>query len=314
MDDVIERAAHRAGSIDTIDADTYFQWLQLAYKARAAGEDVVVALRAAGTPDADAQAIACGLDLPDEPRSVPAAAARIVSDGLPDHGIDERRSITRRVGRPSSRVRYGRRVAVGAALIAVAAGGVLALIHRPSERRAAPPARPASQQHAAAAIENRPTSIPRQQRDSERASPSESPPALTKHARPLSRDTSLKQTDDAPAHTTPAPAPMGAARPESCPPGVDRLGCPGAAGRIERESSCPNGFSRAGSSCVPAAMPQHAHAIPTGFGWECDVGFIQTGRICTKLRVPPNAHVDFTGRSWECDSGYELAGESCRPS
>ncbi|MET3214066.1 UNVERIFIED_ORG: hypothetical protein ABIC48_001809 [Burkholderia territorii] len=312
MDDVIECAAHRAGSIDTIDADTYFQWLRLAYTARDAGEDVIVTLRAAGTPEADAQAIACGLDLPDEPRSVPAAGARIVSDGLPDHGIGERRSITRRDGRPSSRVRYGRRVAVSAAFIAVAAGGVFALIHHPSERRAASPARAPGQQHATAAIENRPTSIPRQQRDSRRASSLESPPALTKHGRPLSRDTSLKQTDDTPAHTMPAP--MGAARLESCPPGVDRLGCPGAAGRTERESSCPNGFSRAGSSCVPTALPQHAHAIPTGFGWECDVGFIQTGRSCTKVRVPPNAHVDFTGRSWECDSGYERAGESCRPS
>ena len=75
MDDVIERAVHRADSIDTIDADTYFEWLQLAYTARGAGEDVIVTLRAAATPDADAQAIACGLDLPDEPRSVPAAAA-----------------------------------------------------------------------------------------------------------------------------------------------------------------------------------------------------------------------------------------------
>lgn len=314
MDDVIERAVHRADSIDTIDADTYFEWLQLAYTARGAGEDVIVTLRAAATPDADAQAIACGLDLPDEPRSVPAAAARIVSDGLPDQGISERRSIARRDGRPSSLARYGRRVAVGAALIALAAGGVFALIRGPSERLAAPPARPAGQQHAAAAIENRPTSIPRQQRNSGRTSPSESPTALTKHAPPLSRNTSLKQTDDAPAHTTPPPVPMDAARPESCPRGVDRLGCPGAAGGTERESSCPNGFSRAGSSCVPAAMPQHAHAVPTGFGWECDVGFIQTGRGCTKLRVPPNAHVDFTGRSWECDSGYERADESCRPS
>ncbi|WP_423394247.1 hypothetical protein [Burkholderia sp. LMG 21824] len=313
MNDAIERAAHRTGSIDTIDADTYFQWLRLAYTARDAGDDVIVALRSAGTPNADAEAIACSLDLPDDPRFAPAVAARTVSDGLPDHGIGERLSLTRRDGHPSSRERY-RWIAACAALVAFAAGGIFALLHRPHERPTAASVRPAGQQHAAAAIANRPTPIPRQQRDSGRAQSSESPPALTKHARPLSPHTSLKQTVNAPALATPAPTPVEAARPESCPPGVDRLGCPGAPGVTERESACPNGFSRAGSSCVPIAIPQHAHAIPTDFGWECDVGFIQTGRSCTKLRIPHNAHVDFTGRSWQCDAGYERAGESCRPS
>ncbi|MEK2603999.1 hypothetical protein [Burkholderia arboris] len=314
MDNVMERATHRAESSDTIDADTYFQWLRLAGTARDAGTDVIGALRSAGTPKADADAIACGLTLPDGIRSAPAVATPIVSDGLPDHGIVERRSITQRDRRASSRVGYGRRIAAGAAVIALVAGATLALIHRPSTRLAEAPGRPAGQRPAAATIESHPAPIAHQQRDSGRPERSESPPTLTERARSQSRPTPLKQTVNAPVLDTRPPMQMEAPRPESCPPGVDRLGCPGASRQTEHESPCPNGLSRTGSSCVPAAIPQHAHAIPTGFGWECDAGFIQTGGSCARLRVPPNAHVDFTGRSWECDSGYERVGESCRPS
>jgi len=310
----IEFAKHRSGAVDTIDADTYFQWLRLAYAARDAGDDVIAALRSAGTPSADAQAITCGLDMLDDRRSGPALAANVVSDGLPDHGIDERRSLTQRDTRLSSRTRSGLRIAAGGALVALMTVGTVALVHRPSERPAVASVRPTGPGQATAAIESRPEPIPRQQGDTLRARPSAPTPEVAARTHPISRHTPPKQTNDATAPDTAAPISTDPPRPESCPPGVDRLGCSNALGRAELESPCPIGFSRVGSSCVPTAIPQHAHAVPTGFGWECDVGFIQTGRSCTKLRVPSNAHVDFTGRSWECDSGYERAGESCRPS
>lgn len=109
----------------------------------------------------------------------------------------------------------------------------------------------------------------------------------------------------------PAPTRLTSLHPESCPPGVDRLGCP-TVSSDEHRVSCPYGSRPSGVVCEKVAVPRHAHFEPTGFGWECDAGFIQSGSACAQLQVPAHAHLDLTGRAWKCDSGYEQRGEDCQ--
>lgn len=85
--------------------------------------------------------------------------------------------------------------------------------------------------------------------------------------------------------------------PESCPPGVDRLGCPGAA------MSPP--------SSTGHIVPPHAHYEATGFGWECNIGYVQHGDACVALHVPVHAHLDISGHGWFCDDGFIQREDVC---
>lgn len=314
MENGIKLSPHRGAYSESIDANTYFQWLQRACAARDAGVDVIASLLSIGVPDADAEAIALGFGLPDDTHSAPPVATGVVSEGLSDHGFTERRISMHRHARAPSRVRSRRRLAIGAALIVLTAGSAFALLHRKVESPSATPAKLARPGQVSPVTKGNSPDASHQRGHTTLPQVSAPHSAAATHARSTSRRMASKQMDIAYPPDAPSPVPMNSARPESCPPGVDRLGCPGAHGNAAREAPCPNGFRRSGQSCDPVAIPLHAREVATGFGWECNSGYIQTGRTCTKLRVPPNAHVDFTGRSWECDPGFERASESCRPS
>ncbi|REG49565.1 hypothetical protein B0G80_5945 [Paraburkholderia sp. BL6669N2] len=101
----------------------------------------------------------------------------------------------------------------------------------------------------------------------------------------------------------------------SCPPGVDRLGCPQASGnpyaRGAYSQTCPPGYQRDPTGCVMAAMPPHAHRQGDAGGWVCDFGFARTGDVCAAPVTPPNAHLANTSVGWECDRGFHLIADRC---
>ncbi|MGF6465130.1 hypothetical protein [Paraburkholderia youngii] len=117
-----------------------------------------------------------------------------------------------------------------------------------------------------------------------------------KRASSLSSGSDISATIDVVQPSWPRPA----SHPESCPLGVDRLGCPGAA------TSLP--------SAARLTVPVHAHYEATGFGWECNAGYVQKDDACSPMHVPPRAHLDVSGHGWFCDDGFVSNGETCVPS
>lgn len=95
----------------------------------------------------------------------------------------------------------------------------------------------------------------------------------------------------------PSVSPQPSSHPESCPPGVERLGC--------------RGGTRSQPSPTGTPVPSHAHDETTGLGWECNVGYVQKGDACIALRVPAHAHLDISGHGWFCDDGFVPNGEEC---
>lgn len=116
------------------------------------------------------------------------------------------------------------------------------------------------------------------------------------------RPSSLSAGGDIPMTSTASPSfsLQPTSHPESCPPGVDRLGCPGAA------MSPP--------SSAGYAVPSHAHDEATGFGWECNAGYVQKEGACRPMHIPAHAHLDVSGHGWFCDIGFAPNGETCVPS
>ncbi|CAH2904094.1 MAG: hypothetical protein PCALPYG88_7175 [uncultured Paraburkholderia sp.] len=104
-------------------------------------------------------------------------------------------------------------------------------------------------------------------------------------------------------------------QPGSCPPSVDRLGCPGsyspANGTRSATSTCPPGYQRDPTGCVMPAMPLHAHRIAGYVGWACDIGYARAGDGCSQVVVPVNAHPTDTASGWGCNFGYHLTGDRC---
>jgi len=138
------------------------------------------------------------------------------------------------------------------------------------------------------------------------------------HAGPSLRSPESHRPQKAPAvssHNEPPTVPetsrLASLHTESCPPGVDRLGCPATSGG-EHRLSCPYGWRVSGDACEKVSVPRHAHFEATGFGWVCDSGFIQSGSACTQVQIPAHAHLDATGRAWECDTGFEQQGSNCQ--
>ncbi|MDR6412374.1 UNVERIFIED_ORG: hypothetical protein ABIC62_005834 [Burkholderia sp. 1595] len=115
------------------------------------------------------------------------------------------------------------------------------------------------------------------------------------------RPSSLLASGDIPmtGAASPSFSPQPTSHPESCPPGVDRLGCPGAA------TSPP--------SSAGLIVPPHAHYEATGFGWECNAGYVQKEGACSPMHVPAHAHLDVSGHGWFCDIGFAPNNETCLP-
>ena len=69
----------------------------------------------------------------------------------------------------------------------------------------------------------------------------------------------------------------------SCPPGVDRLGCPNTP-RQPYPTYCPAGSTFGPNGCVPLAMPANAHRVSDDGQWQCDDGYLRYGAICIPIR------------------------------
>ena len=113
-----------------------------------------------------------------------------------------------------------------------------------------------------------------------------------------------------PAATTAAGADAPVNTP-SCPPGVDRLGCPNSSAQRVR-NDCPAGMTTGPAGCVPMAMPPNAHRVSDDGQWQCDDGFVRFGAVCMAIQsTPSNAHLTGTGMNWECNTGYRRLGNTC---
>jgi hypothetical protein len=98
---------------------------------------------------------------------------------------------------------------------------------------------------------------------------------------------------------------------QSCPPGVDRLGCPSPYGNKSR-NDCPAGMTPGPIGCVPMAMPSNAHRVTSDGQWQCDDGFMRFGAVCMAIQsTPANAHLTGTGTAWECNTGFRRIGNEC---
>jgi hypothetical protein len=98
--------------------------------------------------------------------------------------------------------------------------------------------------------------------------------------------------------------------PPSCPPGVDRVGCPPTSGWRSR-TDCAPGMAVSAGGCVPTAMPPNAHRVSSDGQWQCDDGYLRYGAICMPMRTPANAHLSSGGEGWECNTGYRRIGNAC---
>jgi hypothetical protein len=111
--------------------------------------------------------------------------------------------------------------------------------------------------------------------------------------------------------------PTDSPQPGSCPPGVDRLGCPGSysptTGARAVTSACPPGYQRDPTGCVMPAMPLHAHRIGGYGGWACDMGYVRANDGCSQVVVPVNAHPADTASGWACNFGYHFTVDRCAP-
>jgi hypothetical protein len=106
-------------------------------------------------------------------------------------------------------------------------------------------------------------------------------------------------------------------QPSSCPPGVDRMGCPStypsATGPRATVQACPPGYQRDPTGCVMPAMPLNAHRVGGYGGWACDIGYVRSGDACSPVVVPVNGHPADTPAGWACNYGYHLTVDRCAP-
>jgi hypothetical protein len=80
--------------------------------------------------------------------------------------------------------------------------------------------------------------------------------------------------------------PDSAANTSSCPPGVDRLGCPSPS-RKPYPTYCPPGTTSGPNGCAPMAMPANAHRVSDDGQWQCDEGYLRYGSICIPIQSSP---------------------------
>lgn len=302
MESTATSAEPSSGPTASVDADTYFRWLEHAHEAHKHGTDVGASLRSIGVPTADVEAIVPGISIPRRESTSSDPQKAVSPSGLPDNARDVlQRAATqlpadRRSGSTPRRTLW-------ALLVALCLVALLALaIRRPKPSPQSLPTPVHAQSDVPAATRQLPA--PHLMKDAVHKT------HHTFTARPLRA--APRETDESVqdlSHSTSASI-MEAPHPETCPPGVDRLGCPSIAGRSHRPQ-CPYGSLLSGDSCQKIDVPPHAHFEPAGLGWACDAGYVLAEASCTKLRVPQHAHLDFTGRGWQCDPGFEHVGDGC---
>ena len=62
------------------------------------------------------------------------------------------------------------------------------------------------------------------------------------------------------------------------------------------------------SSLAGQAIPENAHPVPYGNGWECNRGFVARARQCVSLRDATDAEV----RAYLIDESIRAYSGSCR--
>ena len=60
-------------------------------------------------------------------------------------------------------------------------------------------------------------------------------------------------------------------------------------------------------------VPDNAHAVSWGLGWECNWGYFRERSRCLPVEIPENASLDSTGHGWVCDTGYLQRETLCIP-
>ncbi len=308
---------------DACDTTLYWRWLATATQAHEAGVDVKFALSTSGVPQADADAIATGIEA--YFNGLSKRAWKPANDaGLPDHAHALRMEPANSGG-PPRRPGIPRWCLCTIAVVAMTAV-VLALKPPLTKSNGANQSTIESQSTRPDVEKPRATDLGIVEQDVRRASLSHVPHSASA---PPSGDASHLVTKEAKAtgHTRLPQAPrislssievpsvasnsgLIQISPGTCPPGVDRLGCPAPRASASR-NSCPTGFRVSGQRCEKVDVPPHAHLEPTGLDWACDAGYLEAGARCVKLEVPAHAHLDVTGRAWQCDEGFVLGGNGC---
>ena len=76
---------------------------------------------------------------------------------------------------------------------------------------------------------------------------------------------------------------------------------------------CNRGYREVDTACVAIEVPANAYLEPSGNGWTCDRGYRATGQSCAQIDVPPNAYAvsNSYGHGWECERGYRDVNEAC---
>lgn len=292
---------------DPVSADVYISWLRGALEVRpSTSPGMRAALQTANVPTADAEAIVSGVT---RWRSIMVAPAGI-QKGLSDHAIEGKQTLTSE-STPSSRRRIRFWILVVALCVCVASLFWLLWSHRALNQPDAPQ-RSDTTPLTVPVTHDSPTAPSHVSRKTgagrERHPPNENRAHVT-HGVPVVAD-----VPSAPPTLSTDIRPLQKLHPESCPPGVDRLGCPSATDQTgqNRSTSCPYGYQLRGGTCAEVDVPKHAHFESVGYGWQCDAGYVQDGSTCKTLIVPPHAHLDVSGHGWFCDAGFEPLGGACQ--
>lgn len=132
---------------------------------------------------------------------------------------------------------------------------------------------------------------------------------------PLTTATAAAQQSRVEIPPTSGIRPGDSQQPGTCPPGVDRLGCPRpsapvSAGR-NTSAACPPGFTRDPTGCVVPAMPLHAHRINSDGMWSCEAGYLRSNDDCVVGSMPENAHAASNQAGFACNYGYNYVGTRC---
>lgn len=305
------------------DTTLYFRWLATATQAHESGADVKFVLSTSGVPQTDADAIAAGIEA--YFKGLSKRAWKPTNDaGLQDHAHASRMESANSGVQPR-RPGIPRWCLCAIAVVAMTAA-VLALKHFLARSNGANQPTVESQSRLPDAGKPHAAELPivepdvRREDLSHSAHSASTPSAdhashvdttaakATWHARlPQVQRSSLSSIAVPPVDSNSGSIQTS---PGTCPPGVDRLGCPAPRASASR-NSCPTGFRVSGARCEKVDIPSHAHLEPTGLDWACDAGYLEAGTRCLKLEVPAHAHLDVTGRAWQCDEGFVTSANGC---
>jgi len=76
---------------------------------------------------------------------------------------------------------------------------------------------------------------------------------------------------------------------------------------------CDRGFARSGTNCMSVRIPSNASLNAYGNDWQCNRGFFRSGGGCAPVQIPPDAGLNVYGNDWQCNRGFFRSGGGCAP-